>query len=119
MVNTAKEGNFNALIVQVRKQADAYSDISNDDSYHYLNCSAGLGCIHTDPRFVNPTAGDYHLQIPTSGDTPIDKGHDFGDLPYNKVPTTDIEGSPRVDVSGVSNGTGGLTDMGAYEAQEQ
>jgi hypothetical protein len=60
----------------------------------------GTGNISAVPLFVNSAAGDYHLQ-PTS--PCIDTGS--GAAPY--LPTTDLDGAPRI--------LGGAPDMGAYE----
>jgi hypothetical protein len=84
---------------------------SNGD-YDLYNCSAtysciehpsaGVGNIHTDPMFINPDDGDYHLQ---SGSLCIDAGNNSAVLPSMVV---DIDGNSRI-----SNGT---VDMGAYES---
>ena len=65
-----------------------YSDIEGGWS--------GTGNISTDPLFVDPANGDYHLQA----DSPcIDAGTPVG------APATDLEGTPR----------DAAPDMGAYE----
>lgn len=85
----------------------------------------GQDCIYLDPLFVNATAGDYHLQIPTgSTPTPIDKGHNHVNDPqsdYYNVPVVDMEVSTRpVNIGTVPDydGTDAYTDMGAYEAHQ-
>ncbi len=63
-------------------------------------CSGGSSNVYgSDPRFVNPLAGDYHL---LAGSPAIDAGADLG-------VTTDLDGLPRPDP-----GTG-VPDIGAYE----
>ena len=105
----------------------AYSEISADDAYHYLVAEPGAGCfnhlVETDPPedsiFVDEGEGDYHLVLPAPEYTPVDQGHDPGGTPYHTVPSADLEGLKRpVDIDTVTNGTGGSSDMGAYEAQE-
>ena len=61
----------------------------------------GVGNINTDPMFVDPDNGDYHL----NDNSPcISVG-----IMTPDVPGTDIEGNPR------PNPTGSNPDMGAYE----
>jgi len=75
---------------------------------------AGVGNIHADPRFLNPSAGDLHLDL----DSPaIDSGNN------EAVPVginSDLDGAPRfVDIASVpdtGNGTPPIVDRGAYEA---
>ena len=59
----------------------------------------GEGNIDTDPFFVEPDNGDYHLQ---AGSPCIDSGTSEG------APSTDIDGTPRPKGAGY--------DIGAYEA---
>ncbi len=49
----------------------------------------GPGILNVDPKFVNPSAGDYHLK---PGSPVINKG----DPAYTGVGETDIDGDPRV-----------------------
>jgi probable HAF family extracellular repeat protein/predicted outer membrane repeat protein len=61
----------------------------------------GIGNIDTDPLFVDPSGGDYHL-------LPASPCIDTGDPDYLPAPDeTDLDGLPRV--------IGGRIDMGAYE----
>ena len=63
----------------------------------------GQGNIDSDPCFVNPDIGDYHL-LP---DSPC---IDAGDSCYVPAPgETDLDGNPRI--------VNGIVDMGAFEAQ--
>jgi predicted outer membrane repeat protein len=55
-----------------------------------------------DPLFVDATQGDYHLQ----GGSPV---IDMGDNAAPALPTTDLDGNPRI--------MRGVVDMGAYEYQ--
>jgi hypothetical protein len=61
----------------------------------------GTGNINTNPRFVEPVAGDYHLQP----DSPCINAGDPGYIPGPNE--TDLDGNRRV--------MGGRIDMGAYE----
>lgn len=105
----------------------AFSDVTGSDTlaYHYSGATIGEGCgvqliLVTDTAlFVDEGSGDFHLRLPGPSYTPMDKGHDLGISSYDKVPTVDLEGYARpVDISGVTNGSGGSTDMGAYERQQ-
>lgn len=63
-------------------------------------CAGGSSNVYgSDPRFVNPLAGDYHL---VDGSGAVDAGTDLGI-------TTDLDGLPRPDPST------GVPDIGAYE----
>jgi parallel beta-helix repeat protein len=73
------------------------------------NCSgscAGNGNISADPRFTNPTQGDYHLQ---QGSPSIDSGDNL----TPNLPDKDLDGHPRI-LDGDGNGTA-IVDMGVYE----
>lgn len=69
--------------------------------------AGNTGNISADPKFKNPSAGDFHLQ---AGSPAIDTG-------FNAAPgllTTDLDGNPRIQ-----NATGAsepIVDMGVYEA---
>jgi parallel beta-helix repeat protein len=69
--------------------------------------------IQADPRWVSPSAGDFHL---TAGSPAIDSA----DSGANGQPTVDTEGNARVDDPGTPDtGTGprAYDDRGAYELQ--
>lgn len=69
---------------------------------------AGPGNINSDPNFVNPGTGDFHL---SSGSPCID----VGDYSGSYTGQTDIHGDNRViDISGKGDGTVDV-DMGADE----
>ena len=63
--------------------------------------ASGLGNITNPPAFVNPAAGDYHLQ---ANSPCINSGNNA----YVTL-ATDLGGNPRI--------TGGTVDQGAYEYQ--
>jgi parallel beta-helix repeat protein len=64
------------------------------------------GNISADPRFTNPTQGDYHLQ---QGSPSIDAG----DNSTPNLSDKDLDGHPRI-LDGDGNGTA-IVDMGVYE----
>ncbi|HEY3761045.1 MAG TPA: choice-of-anchor Q domain-containing protein [Verrucomicrobiae bacterium] len=64
------------------------------------NTSLPNNSISNAPIFLNPSAGDYHLQIGSSG---IDAGTN------SYVMGTDLDGNPRI--------ANGVVDMGCYENQ--
>lgn len=74
----------------------------------FRDAHTGLGNITGDPKFVDPTKGDYHLKT----DSPaIDAGKRFNDL------TADFEGHQRgLKAAPTSGGNGSGADIGAYEA---
>ena len=64
------------------------------------------GNISVDPRFSNPTLGDYHL---LQGSPAIDAGNNSAP----QLPTKDLDGNPRLqDATGQGYP---IVDMGAYE----
>ena len=58
--------------------------------------------IDIDPLFVDPVAGDYHLQE-------VSPAVDTGDNNAPELPATDKDGNPRIS---------GTVDLGAYEVQQ-
>lgn len=76
-----------------------------DDPTWFYNCTSplksGAGNFDRDPGFVNPGAGDYHLQ-------PNSPCINAGNNAYVAT-TNDFDGNPRVK--------GGAPDVGAYEFQ--
>lgn len=82
-----------------------YSNVA--DMYFVTNCCLGpdatgfSGCFTNAPQFVNPDAGDFHLQ---SNSPCINSGNNA-----YVFSTTDLDGNPRI--------VGGTVDVGAYEYQ--
>jgi hypothetical protein len=76
----------------------------------FEHCPTPLGSggnVNVDPLFVNRSAGDYHLR-------PGSPLIDAGDNSAPDLPTTDLDGKPRIQDG---NGDGiPVVDMGAYEA---
>lgn len=67
----------------------------------------GTGNISADPKFNDPSNGDFHLQ---AGSPAIDTG-------FNAAPgllVTDLDGNPRIQLA--TNASEPVVDMGAYEA---
>ncbi len=82
-----------------------YNDVWGN-STNYFGAAAGPNDISQDPLFVNPGAGDYHLQ---SASPCIDAGSNAAP----SLPSTDFEGDPRI-VDGNGDSVA-VVDMGAYE----
>ena len=55
-----------------------YSDVWNNPT-NYMGCSAGTGCISSNPLWTNPDSGDFHLG---SGSPCDNTGSDGGDMGY-------------------------------------
>jgi parallel beta-helix repeat protein len=93
--------------VRVREDAAPtveYNDVWNSSVRHYEGVSGNPGHISCNPRFVNVSAGDYHL---TAGSCVIDNGTRVG------APTSDFDGDSRpVDGNGDGNAA---WDRGADE----
>jgi hypothetical protein len=89
---------------------------------NYCNIKDGWPGVHninSDPFFINPDNGDYHLSI-------ISPCIDAGDNTASSLPATDFEGDPRI-IQGLAPGYGkgliplggpsksGIVDIGADE----
>ncbi len=92
--------------------------ITGNAGFEYCNTEprqSGVGNISIDPRFVDPTNGNYQL---APGSPCIDAGSNLA-LPPNM--TRDIAGQPRRvdDPNTIDTGAGSppIVDMGAYEFQ--
>lgn len=102
----------------------AFSEASDQCGYHYSGLSSGDGCYcallqGNGSIFIDEQGADYRLDVTGPWYTPIDKGHNPAAVPYSLVPDIDLDGLPRnVNISTISDGSGGWWDMGAYEAQE-
>lgn len=69
-----------------------------------VQCLAHVGSlvdISADPKFANPSAGDYHVAF---GLPVVNDGNNFAP----DLPATDFDGNPRI--------RGHVVDMGVYEA---
>ncbi|TKJ42992.1 hypothetical protein CEE36_05770 [candidate division TA06 bacterium B3_TA06] len=78
-----------------------YNDVWGNAPQNYYRCGPGTGCISADPLFVDPTAGDYHLQ-------PGSPCIDTGDNNAHGLQGVDFDGNPRIIA---------VVDMGAFEYQ--
>lgn len=76
------------------------NDAYNNTGYNYQNMTAGAGSISTDPLFISPVAGNYHL---TFGSPCIDSGDDS------------VVAASALDLDGVTRKLGAHVDMGAFE----
>ncbi len=70
---------------------------------HQHPCLPGPGNTASDPAFVNPAAGDFHLLAPSSAINTGNNTFFYG--------ATDLDGHPRI--------MGGTIDLGVYEFQSQ
>jgi hypothetical protein len=78
-------------------QAKAQVTYSN---LQFIEFRPGGGNIDTDPKFVNPAGGDYHLQSTS---------------PCINTGTASAPGLPATDMDGLPRVMGSAPDMGAYE----
>ncbi len=84
-----------------RESTASYCDIEGDSTF------PGTGNIRSDPEFVNPAGGDFHLLF----DSPcVDQGSNVA-----STGSEDCEGNPRI-ADGDEDGTA-TVDMGALEFQ--
>jgi hypothetical protein len=78
-----------------------------------VDVSGKYNNIASDPQFVNPSTGDYHLKSSSSA---IDSGQISLQQTFTAMTglnlTTDLDGNPRVQNA---TGKGCIIDMGAYE----
>jgi parallel beta-helix repeat protein len=97
----AGEGNLNIANNIVFNNSGGNIDVASGTFSSNLCNNIGSGCTisTSDPQFANAPGGDFHL---TNGSPAINAGINLAG-----IPTTDIEGNPRV----------GATDIGAYECQ--
>ena len=92
-------------------QISTYSATANVSYSNIQGGHSGDGNIDSDPLFVAPDNGDFHLQ---TGSACIDAAN--GDV----APDLDIEGNPHVDAPATDNtgiGTPDYADIGPYEFQ--
>ncbi len=105
-----------AIVANSVLWANSPGEIEGTAAVSYSNVQGGFtgtGNIDSDPLFVDPANGDYHL---SPGSPSIDAG-DNTTVPLGV--TTDLDGNPRyIDIFAVAdtgNGTLPIVDMGAYE----
>lgn len=86
---------------QIRTTVPAQTIITNNLTYGFRNYSSetrGQNYVDADPKFVNPSSSDFHLQISSPA---INKGTS------TNTPSTDFDGNTRPKGAGY--------DIGAYE----
>jgi parallel beta helix pectate lyase-like protein len=87
----------------------SYSNVwgNGNNNVNYQNVTLGTGLLSANPQYVNPTAGDFHLQASSvSIDSGIGTGAPDHDLDFRARP---------VDGDGLADPDGSEFDMGAYE----
>ncbi len=99
-------GTFGDQIPPKFKSNDVFSPSGNAYGGICADQTGMNGNISADPLFVNPSAGDYHLQ---AGSPAIDAG----DNTAPNLPPTDLDGGPRI-LDGNGDGMA-VVDMGADE----
>ncbi len=62
VVNNAAPSGGGLFAVPDSTPALAYNDVWQNSGGNYTNVSTGTTDLHQDPRFVDPAAGDFHLQ---------------------------------------------------------